>query len=68
MRFSLARLGWGIVGAGATADLVYHVPVWLFGVVWDPLIDAIGEFGHTVILVGIVVLIYDVLRRNQRPS
>lgn len=66
MRPSLALLGWVIVVSGAVADLFYHVPVWFFGVQWGVEIDAIGEFGHTVILVGIVVLIYDILRRNQR--
>ncbi len=65
MKPSLALLGWSIVIAGAAADAFYHIPNWFCGVQWGPAIDAIGEFGHTVIFAGIVVLIFDILRRNQ---
>jgi hypothetical protein len=68
MKLSLALLGWAAVIAGAAADAVYHIPNWFFGVQWGPEIDAIGEFGHTVIFAGIVVLIFDILRRHQRAG
>ena len=64
MKPSLAWLGWGLVIAGAIADALYHVPEWFFGVVWDFWMHFVGESGHTVIFVGIVVLMFDVLRRR----
>ena len=64
MRFTLALLGWLIVAFGALSEAVYHIPNWFFGVQWGPTIETFGEFGHTVVFVGIVVLVYDILRRH----
>ncbi len=59
-------LGWLLVAIGAVTDAIYHAPTILFGLQWPPAVDAIGEFGHTVIFVGIVIIIFAMLRKHSR--
>ena len=66
MKLTAARVGWTLVVFGAVAEAVYHIPNWFFGVHWSPVIETLGEFGHTVIFVGIVALVFDVLRQHQK--
>ncbi|MCG3140473.1 MAG: hypothetical protein HDKAJFGB_01539 [Anaerolineae bacterium] len=65
----LGLVGWALILGGGVWDLIYHLAPIFFGVKWAPFIDALGEFGHTVIFVGIVIVIFAVLwygaRRNK---
>jgi hypothetical protein len=65
---SIRQVGWFIVFLGALSELVYHGPQLLFSYQWPATIATIGEFGHTVVFVGIIVLIYSVLRQHRPAS
>jgi hypothetical protein len=63
------RLGWTIVAAGIVLELLYHGPELLFGAKWPVIVATVGEFGHTAVFVGFVVVIFGVLRaHNKRTS
>lgn len=61
----IGLVGWALILIGGGWDLVYHIGIWV-GVDWSPLIDMLGEFGHTVILVGMVIVVFAVLLYNTR--
>jgi uncharacterized protein involved in cysteine biosynthesis len=65
MRLTVAHVGWFVFWFGLVTDLFYHIPL-LFGVQWPLFVDVIGEAGHTVIFVGIVILIFGVLRKHTK--
>lgn len=66
----LGLVGWALIIGAGVWDLIYHLAP-LAGVKWHPFIEMLGEFGHTVILVGMVVVIFAVLwasaRKNRLP-
>lgn len=63
-----SRLGWLLVALGAIMEILYHGPALLCGVQWPPVVETIGESGHTVIFIGIVLLIFAVLRSHQMDN
>ncbi len=67
-RWSVRFIGWLLISVGAVADLIYNVPILLFGTRWPATIDTLGEFGHTVIFVGIVTVVFAVLQRHSSQS
>lgn len=64
----LGLVGWALIIGGGVWDLIYHFGQFA-GIKWSPVIDQLGEFGHTVILIGMVTVIFAVLwyhaRRNK---
>lgn len=62
----LGLLGWALVLGGGGWDLIYHLAPLLAGVRWSPVIDVLGEFGHTVILVGMVLIVFAILLFQHR--
>lgn len=66
----LGLVGWALIIGAGVWDLIYHLAPFA-GVKWHPFIDMLGEFGHTVILVGMVIVIFAVLwasaRKNRLP-
>lgn len=62
----LGLLGWALVLGGGGWDLIYHLAPLLAGVRWPPIIDVLGEFGHTVILVGMVLIVFAILLFQHR--
>ena len=67
-RWSVRFIGWSLISVGAITDLIYHIPIWLFGTQWPAAIDTLGEFGHTIIFVGIVTVVFAVLQRHSSQS
>lgn len=61
----LGLVGWALIIGGGVWDLIYHLASF-GGVKWSPVIDRLGEFGHTVILVGMVIVIFAVLWNHAR--
>lgn len=64
----IQRLGWTIVAAGIVLELLYHVPELLFGARWPLIVSTVGEFGHTGVFVGLIVVIFGVLRAHSRRT
>lgn len=62
----IQRIGWVIVAAGIVLELLYHGPELLFGTKWPLIVSTVGEFGHTGAFVGLVVVIFGVLRAHSR--
>jgi|GEM_PF-3328310 membrane protein DedA with SNARE-associated domain len=62
----LGCVGWALVLGGGGWDLIYHLAPLVAGVKWSPMIDLLGEFGHTVILVGMVIVVLAVLLYQHR--
>ena len=62
----MQRVGWLIVAAGIVLELLYHGPELLFGTKWPLIVSTVGEFGHTGVFVGLVVVIFGVLRAHSR--
>lgn len=62
----LGLLGWALVLGGGGWDLIYHLAPLLAGVRWSPVIDVLGEFGHTVILAGMVLIVFAILLFQHR--
>jgi hypothetical protein len=64
----IQRIGWSIVAAGIVLELLYHGPELLFGAKWPLIVATFGEFGHTVVFVGFVVVIFGVLRAHSKRT
>lgn len=64
----LGLVGWALILGGGGWDLIYHLAPILAGVKWSPVIDMLGEFGHTVVLVGMVIVVFAVLLANARRN
>lgn len=66
----IGLVGWLLILGGGGWDLIYHIAPLVSTVRWSPVIDMLGEFGHTVILVGMVTVVFAVLvyqHRNRTP-
>lgn len=61
----IRQVGWLLVFIGSVSEVVYHGPQILLGYQWPAVIATFGEFGHTVVFVGIVALIYAYLHGHQ---
>jgi hypothetical protein len=59
------QIGWLLVFIGSVSEVVYHGPQILMGYEWPEVLATFGEFGHTVVFVGIVALIFAYLRSHQ---
>ncbi len=57
----IGLIGWALILGGGGWDLIYHLAPLAAGVRWSPVIELLGEFGHTVILVGMVIVVFAVL-------
>jgi len=64
----IQRIGWVIVAAGIILELLYHGPELLLGTKWPMIVSSVGEFGHTGVFVGLIVVIFGVLRAHSRPT
>lgn len=64
----LGLVGWALILGGGGWDLIYHLAPIVAGVKWSPFIDLLGEFGHTVVLIGMVIVIFAVLLANARRN
>ncbi|HZQ09709.1 MAG TPA: hypothetical protein VFD70_24235 [Anaerolineae bacterium] len=64
----IGLIGWALIAGGGIWDLIYHLAPIVAGVRWSPLIDRLGEFGHTVILGGMVIVVFAVLLYNARRN
>lgn len=62
----LALLGWALIVAGGGWDLVYHLAPLVAGVHWSRAIELLGEFGHTVIFGGMVIVVFAILLQRAR--
>ncbi len=64
----IGLIGWALILGGGGWDLIYHLAPLVANVKWSRTIDVLGEFGHTVILVGMVIVIFAVLLYNARHN
>ena len=64
----IQRIGWVIVAAGIILELLYHGPELLLGTKWPLIVSTVGEFGHTGVFVGLVVVIFGVIRAHRRRT
>ncbi len=64
--FTLIQAGWLIFMFGVVWDLVYHTTLFLINGALPSALDLIGSLGHTVTFVGIVVIIFALLRRYKK--
>ncbi len=62
----IGLIGWALIIGGGGWDLIYHLAPLVANVKWSPVIDLLGEFGHTVILVGMVIVVFAVLISQHR--
>jgi hypothetical protein len=62
----IGLIGWGLILGGGGWDLIYHLAPLLANVKWSRAIDLLGEFGHTVILMGMVIVIFAILLAQHR--
>lgn len=62
----IGLVGWALIIGGGGWDLIYHLAPLVAPLHWSPLIDMLGEFGHTVILVGMVTVVFAVLISQHR--
>ncbi len=62
----IGLIGWALIIGGGGWDLVYHIAPLVSDVKWTPVLDLLGEFGHTVILVGMVIVVFAVLLEQHR--
>ena len=63
----LGLIGWALIIGAGVWDLIYHLAPFA-GEKWNPFIDQLGEFGHTVILIGMVIVIFAVLLYGARKN
>ncbi len=66
--FKLDRLGWAIFALGLVWDLVYHTALLLAPARVTDTLDLVGGLGHVLTLVGLVIVVWQILRRNSNPS
>lgn len=59
-------IGWAMILIGGGWDMIYHLAPLVAHVRWSPFIEALGEFGHTVVFVGMVVVVFAVLTKQSR--
>lgn len=64
----LGLIGWALILGGGGWDLIYHIAPLVSAVKWSPVIELLGEFGHTVILVGMVIVVFAVLLANAKGN
>lgn len=64
----IGLIGWALIAGGGIWDTIYHLAPLLANAHWSPIIDRLGEFGHTVILVGMVTVVFAVLLYNARSK
>lgn len=64
----IGLVGWALILLGGGWDLIYHLAPIVIGVQWSPVIVLLGEFGHTVILVGMVIVVFAVLLYHARRN
>lgn len=57
----IGLIGWALIIGGGGWDLIYHIVPLVSNVTWSPIIDVLGEFGHTVVLVGMAIVVFAVL-------
>lgn len=62
----IALVGWALILAGGGWDLVYHLAPLLAAVHWSRAIDLLGEFGHTVVFAGMVIVVFGILWQRAR--
>ena len=62
----IGLIGWALIIGGGGWDLIYHIVPLVSNVTWSPVINMLGEFGHTVILVGMVIVVFAVLLAQNR--
>jgi hypothetical protein len=62
----IGLVGWALIIGGGGWDLIYHIAPLVSDVQWTPVIDLLGEFGHTVVLVGMVIVVFAVLLAQHR--
>lgn len=46
-------------------DLIYHLAPFFAPVQWSPLLVALGEFGHTLIFIGGVIMVFSRLLKRK---
>lgn len=64
----IGLIGWALILIGGGWDLIYHLAPLVSDVKWSPVIDRLGEFGHTVILIGMVIVVFAVLLAQHRKG
>ncbi len=62
----IGLIGWALIIGGGAWDIIYHIVPLVSDVQWTPVIDLLGEFGHTVVLVGMVIVVFAVLLAQHR--
>ncbi len=62
------KYSWLVFATGVAWDVLYHAPIILWGAQWPAAIDTIGEFGHVITFVGIVMVIFAVLRTHSKSQ
>lgn len=62
----IGLIGWALILAGGGWDLVYHLAPLVSNIRWSRAIDVLGEFGHTVIFGGMVIVVFAILLQRAR--
>ncbi len=64
----IGLIGWALILGGGGWDLIYHIAPLVSDVKWSRAMDVLGEFGHMVVLVGMVIVIFAVLLEQHRKG
>ncbi len=62
------RVGWIVFALGLAWDVTYHTALFLVPARVPDTLDLIGGFGHVITLVGLVVVVWQMLRRNSNRA
>lgn len=64
----IGLVGWALIIGGGGWDIIYHIVPLVSDVTWSPVIDVLGEFGHTVVLVGMAIVVFAVLLAQHQKK
>ncbi len=62
------RVGWIVFAFGLAWDIAYHTALFLAPVRVPDTLDLLGGMGHVLTLVGLVIVVWQTLRRHSTPS
>lgn len=64
----LGRVGWTLIAVGLLGEIFYHLVPLIIALRWPPMVTAFGEFGHTLIPLGMTIVVFAVLLEYQKQK